>query len=462
MNRYEKYSDSNLLWVKEVPEHWDIRPISHVFEERTERNYNGKNNFILSVLKGRGVIPYTDKGNIGNKASENINSYKVVYPNDLVLNSMNMMIGSLGKSNHSGVLSQVYYVLKLMNVAEYNINYLSYLFQNRNLYESFRILGKGILDHRLRVPIQSLKYVKIPIPPINEQEQIANYLDWKINEIDRLIQVEKEKIKELKRLTLNIIAEFVLKGINTLNYKKSNIKWIDNIPSHWNEISIRGCVNIIRGNSSFTKDDLKNQGEYVGLQYGKVYKTEIIDSKFNFYVSDKFYKTSQVVTRNDIIIVSTSETVEDLGHTSFYDRDDIGLIGGEQILLKPLNNINSKFLFYLSKIFRTQLQLCATGIKVYRFKISDLKQLYIPLPPIEEQENIVSNIESKLKQLDERVKNNYNLIKELELLKQSLISEVVTGKIDVRNVVIPEYEKVTLLDDETKEFDEMEVVEDGD
>ena len=462
MNRYEKYSDSNLLWVKEVPEHWDIRPISHVFEERTERNYNGKNNFILSVLKGRGVIPYTDKGNIGNKASENINSYKVVYPNDLVLNSMNMMIGSLGKSNHSGVLSQVYYVLKLMNVAEYNINYLSYLFQNRNLYESFRILGKGILDHRLRVPIQSLKYVKIPIPPINEQEQIANYLDWKINEIDRLIQVEKEKIKELKRLTLNIIAEFVLKGINTLNYKKSNIKWIDNIPSHWNEISIRGCVNIIRGNSSFTKDDLKNQGEYVGLQYGKVYKTEIIDSKFNFYVSDKFYKTSQVVTRNDIIIVSTSETVEDLGHTSFYDRDYIGLIGGEQILLKPLNNINSKFLFYLSKIFRTQLQLCATGIKVYRFKISDLKQLYIPLPPIEEQENIVSNIESKLKQLDERVKNNYNLIKELELLNQSLISEVVTGKIDVRNVVIPEYEKVTLLDDETKEFDEMEVVEDGD
>ena len=74
----------------------------------------------------------------------------------------------------------------------------------------------------------------------------------------------------------------------------------------------------------------------------------------------------------------------------------------------------------------------------------------------------VSNIESKLKQLDERVKNNYNLIKELELLKQSLISEVVTGKIDVRNIVIPEYEKVTVLDDETEEFDGMEDIEDGD
>ena len=207
---------------------------------------------------------------------------------------------------------------------------------------------------------------------------------------------------------------------------------------------------------------MKNQGKYVGLQYGKVYKTEIIDSEFNFYVSDKFYKSSQVVTRNDIIIVSTSETVEDLGHSSFYNRDDIGLIGGEQILLKPLSNINSKYLFYLSKIFRAQLQLCATGIKVYRFKINDLKQVYIPLPPIKEQEKIVSNIEYKLKQLDERVKKNYDLIKELGLLKQSLISEVVTGKIDVRNIVIPEYEKVTLLDDEIEELDEVEGADDGD
>lgn len=462
MNRYEEYKKVNLPWLKEIPTHWEIIPISHVFEERRERNNNGNNQFILSVMKNIGVIPYTDKGNVGNKASENIENYKVVYPNDLVLNSMNMMIGSLGKSNYKGVLSQVYYVLKLMNSTKYNIDYLNYLFKNKVFHESFRVLGKGILDHRLRVPIQLLKYEKILIPAINEQEQIANYLDWKINEIDRLIQIEKEKIKELKTLMFNVIAEFVLRGIDTQNYKKSKIKWIDDIPNHWNEVSIRGCVNIIRGNSSFTKDDLKNKGKYVGLQYGKVYKTEIIDSEFHFYVSDKFYKISQVANRNDIIIVSTSETVEDLGHTSFYNRDDIGLIGGEQILLKPLNNINSKYLFYLSKIFRTQLQLCATGIKVYRFKISDLKQIYIPLPPIKEQEKIVSNIEYKLKLLDERVKNNYDLIKELELLKQSLISEVVTGKIDVRNIVIPEYEKVTVLDDEIEEFDEMEDIEDGD
>lgn len=453
MNRYENYKGTGLTWIMEIPENWTLSKINAIFDERREK-VSDREYEALSVTKN-GVFKQLD--NVA-KTNDGDNRKKVII-NDFVINSRSDRKGSSGLSEFEGSVSLINTVLKIKKNYP---RYIHYFLKSVPFQEEFYRNGKGIVADLWSTNFQSMKTIVLPIPPIKEQEQIANYLDWKINEIDRLIQIEKEKIKELKSLTFNVIAEFALRGIDTKNYKKSNIKWIDNIPSHWNEISIRGCVNIIRGNSSFAKDDLKNQGKYVGLQYGKVYKTEIIDSEFNFYVSDKFYKSSQVVTRNDIIIVSTSETVEDLGHTSFYDRYDIGLIGGEQILLKPLNTINSKYLFYLSKIFRTQLQLCATGIKVYRFKISDLKQIYIPLPPIKEQEKIVSNVEYKLKKLDERVKNNYDLIKELELLKQSLISEVVTGKIDVRNVAIPEYEKVTLLDDEIEEFDETEGIEDGD
>ncbi len=453
MNRYDNYKDSGLTWIQEIPVEWELSKVNAVFDERREK-VSDQEFEALSVTKN-GI--FKQLANVA-KTNDGDNRKKVLR-NDFVINSRSDRKGSSGLSEFDGSVSLINTVLKIKKNYP---RYIHYLLKSVPFQEEFYRNGKGIVADLWSTNFQSMKTIVLPIPPIKEQEQIANYLDWKINEIDRLIQIEKEKIKELKRLTFNVIAEFTLRGIDTKNYKKSNIKWIDNIPSHWNEISIRGCVNIIRGNSSFAKDDLKNQGKYVGLQYGKVYKTEIIDSEFNFYVSDKFYKSSQVVTRNDIIIVSTSETVEDLGHTSFYDRYDIGLIGGEQILLKPLNTINSKYLFYLSKIFRTQLQLCATGIKVYRFKISDLKQIYIPLPPIKEQEKIVSNIEYKLKQLDERVKTNYDLIKELELLKQSLISEVVTGKIDVRNIAIPEYEKVTLLDDEAEEFDEVEGIGDGD
>ncbi|MQQ29224.1 restriction endonuclease subunit S [Streptococcus mitis] len=423
MNRYERYKKVDLPWLEEVPEHWEVSPISHVFEERKEKNQKGDIQFILSVIKNRGVIPYTEKGSVGNKASENIENYKIVYPNDMVLNSMNMMIGSLGKSKYKGVLSQVYYVLCLINESEHNIDYLNYLFQVKPFYESFRVLGKGILDHRLRVPMQMLKYEKVILPPLIEQKQIATYLDWKINEIDRLIAVEKEKIEKLNRLFEKIIS-----------FNSSNMK----------EESIRKYVDIVRGNSTFTKDDLLSKGTYVALQYGKVYKVDTIDNNYNFYVNDEFCKSSQIVDRNDIIAVYTSETIEDLGHFAFYDRDEKGLIGGEQLLIKPKEGIDPKYLFYCLKKDALLLKKASTGIKVYRFKSNDLKSIKIPVVSLNEQKKIVERIEKKLSIVKRNINICNSIIGELNSFKYSLISEVVTGKIDVRNVVIPSYEKVDI------------------
>lgn len=423
MNKYERYKKVDLPWLEEVPEHWEVSPISHVFEERKEKNQKGDIQFILSVIKNRGVIPYTEKGSVGNKASENIENYKIVYPNDMVLNSMNMMIGSLGKSKYKGVLSQVYYVLCLINESEHNIDYLNYLFQVKTFYESFRVLGKGILDHRLRVPMQMLKYEKVILPPLIEQKQIATYLDWKINEIDRLIAVEKEKIEKLNRLFEKIIS-----------FNSSNMK----------EESIRKYVDIVRGNSTFTKDDLLSKGTYVALQYGKVYKVDTIDNNYNFYVNDEFCKSSQIVDRNDIIAVYTSETIEDLGHFAFYDRDEKGLIGGEQLLIKPKEGIDPKYLFYCLKKDALLLKKASTGIKVYRFKSNDLKSIKIPVVSLNEQKKIVERIEKKLSIVKRNINICNSIIGELNSFKYSLISEVVTGKIDVRNVVIPSYEKVDI------------------
>lgn len=423
MNKYERYKKVDLPWLEEVPEHWEVSPISHVFEERKEKNQKGDIKFILSVIKNRGVIPYTEKGSVGNKASENIENYKIVYPNDMVLNSMNMMIGSLGKSKYKGVLSQVYYVLRLINESEHNIDYLNYLFQVKPFYESFRVLGKGILDHRLRVPMQMLKYEKVILPPLIEQKQIATYLNWKINEIDRLIAVEKEKIEKLNRLFEKIIS-----------FNSSNMK----------EESIRKYVDIVRGNSTFTKDDLLSKGTYVALQYGKVYKVDTIDNNYNFYVNDEFYKSSQIVDRNDIIAVYTSETIEDLGHFAFYDRDEKGLIGGEQLLIKPKEGIDPKYLFYCLKKDALLLKKASTGIKVYRFKSNDLKSIKIPVVSLNEQKKIVERIEKKLSKVKRNIDICNSIIGELNSFKYSLISEVVIGKIDVRNVVIPSYEKVDI------------------
>ena len=449
MNRYDKYRECELIWIKEIPEHWKRIPISHVFEERKERN-NRNNQFILSVMKNRGVIPYTDKGNVGNKVSENIENYKVVYPNDLVLNSMNMMIGSLGKSNYKGVLSQVYYVLKLMNSTKYSIDYLSYLFKNKVFHESFRVLGKGILDHRLRVPMQLLKYEKILIPPINEQEQIANYLDWKISEIDRLIQIEKKQIKELELFK----QKYIDLQIESIDCEMQPLKSIFDFG--------KGL--------GITKENLGETG-FKCISYGEIHNDFIFSFSSNNPKLKGLEKIGGIVITNfaqlkkgDFVFADTSEDLKGCGNFTFLEDNFQKVYAGyHTVVAKPIIKFRSKYLAYYfqSNKWRNQIRESVKGIKVYSITQQILKSSKVQIPDEEVQKSITDKLDKFIGNINSLKDTLENSIKELINLKQSLISEVVTGKIDVRNIVIPEYEKVTLLDDETEEFDEMEGIEDG-
>ena len=125
------------------------------------------------------------------------------------------------------------------------------------------------------------------------------------------------------------------------SYKESGIEYIGNIPRHWTNYRIDWISTIVRGNTGFKKDELLDNGDYVALQYGKTYKVDEVNNRFNFFVNSEFYKKSQIVKSGDTILVSTSETIEDLGHSCFYNRLDLGLLGGEQLLFKP----NSQLLF---------------------------------------------------------------------------------------------------------------------
>ncbi|WP_051605797.1 restriction endonuclease subunit S [Polaribacter sp. Hel_I_88] len=184
-------------------------------------------------------------------------------------------------------------------------------------------------------------------------------------------------------------------------YKDSGIEWLSEIPTHWKVKRLSNICDFVRGNSGFGKNDLLTEGKYVALQYGKTYNVQEVNEQFKFYVNDNFYKNSQIVNYGDVIFVSTSETIEDLGHSVFYNRNDIGLIGGEQIVLKPNRNIlDSKYLFYSSKVFGKELKKFATGIKVFRFDTYDLKTIYNPLPPKQEQIAIATYLDEACKRLD--------------------------------------------------------------
>jgi type I restriction enzyme S subunit len=215
------------------------------------------------------------------------------------------------------------------------------------------------------------------------------------------------------------------------SYKDSGIEWLGKVPEHWKYYRIDRTASLVRGNTGLLKDELLDKGEYVALQYGKTYKVDEVDNKFDFFVNSEYYKKGQIVNFGDTVLISTSETIEDLGHSCFYNRRDLGLLGGEQILLKPIKKIISeKYLYYYSKFFKYELQKYATGLKVFRFNIDDLKEISIVIPSKEEQIIIAQYLDAKTHAIDKKINLLEKKIRYYKELRKSIINETVTKGLD--------------------------------
>ena len=179
-----------------------------------------------------GVIPYEEKGEQGNKSKENIDECKLAYPDTIVANSMNILIGSVGKCNYFGCVSPVYYVFKPKNGE--NIDFLNYIFQLTQFQKELRKYANGILEIRLRVSSNDIFKRQIAFPSEKEQQRIVTFLDEKTAKIDKLIEIENKQIEKLKEYKQAVITEAVTKGLDkSAPMKDSGVEWIGEIPEDW-------------------------------------------------------------------------------------------------------------------------------------------------------------------------------------------------------------------------------------
>ncbi|MCG8859977.1 restriction endonuclease subunit S [Tenacibaculum finnmarkense] len=425
-------------WLGNLPKHWKIDRIKDVCEKITgggtpkssisEYWEDGEITWIsptdFGKQKGNKYITTSEKKitELGVKKSS-----ATFLPEGTVIMSSRASIGEpkiAGKiiTTNQGFISYITNH-KLLN------NYLFYCIECQ-LGDYFLDIATGTTFMEISRRMASIEYIPLPSP--REQKAIAEYLDKATTKIDHIIAIKKEQLVKMEENTQSLISEFVT-GKKTLEdcniYKSSNIEWLGEMPKHWEIKRLFNICDFVRGNSAFKKNELLNKGKYVALQYGKTYKVEEVNEQFQFYVNDNFYKSSQIVNYGDVIFVSTSETMEDLGHSVFYSRNDIGLIGGEQILLKPNKNIlDGKYLFYTTKVFGKELNKFATGLKVFRFDVYDLKTIYIPIPSVKEQKAIAQHLDKSIAKI-KKVENI--ILSQIETLKdyrKSLIHECVTGK----------------------------------
>ena len=417
--KYPSYKDSGVEWLGEIPSEWEKIPARAIVSNLMKKNTDNKDDRYLSLMANIGVIRYEDKGDVGNKKPDDLSKCKIVNKGNLIINSMNYSIGSFGMSQYDGICSPVYVVLDINKIV-IDSKYALRIFENSGYQKFISSFGNGILAHRAAIGWDEIKGSYMPLPSIHEQQQIANFLDKATAKIDTLIEKQTKQIELLKEKRQAVISHAVTKGLDINN-------------SHWKNYRLDWINTIIRGNTGFKKDELLENGEYVALQYGKTYKVDEVNETFNFYVNNEFYKFNQIVNYGDTILISTSETIEDLGHSCFYNRKDLGLIGGEQILLKPnIKFVHEKYLYYSSKIFSTKLKKYATGLKVFRFSIDDLKELFISIPGLEEQQQIANYLDEKTSKIDTLIEKSNKSIELLKEKRTALISAAVTGKIDVR------------------------------
>lgn len=443
-----KMKNSEIDWLNFIPENWKIKRVKQILAERNEKNNPIKSTNLLSLSIERGVFPYSEKTGGGNKAKEKFEDYKLTYENDIVLNSMNIVVGSVGLSKYYGCVSPVYYTLYSRN-ENYNINYYNNIFQSEAFQKSLWGLGNGIVvkesDNgklntiRMRIPMEKLNNVLMPVPPRDEQRKIAEFLDGKVKEINNIIEKTKETIEDYKKYKQSIITEIVTKGLEkNTKMKETGVDWIKTIPKNWKISPLKNIVEFGKG-LPITKADLVSKGNAV-ISYGQIHskknKCICIDNDLIRYVSDRFLDDKYSIykaLKNDFIFADTSEDLEGTGNCVYIDREDV-FAGYHTIKVHPISNKNYQYLAYLfmTDCWRSQLRARVSGIKLFSITQKILKETTVIIPTDIEMKDIVKKLNEKCANIENIIESKQKMIEELKKYKNSLIYEYVTGKKEVK------------------------------
>lgn len=422
--------DSGIPWIGKIPKNWNLMKIKYTLKERIEKNSPVKTTNILSLTAKQGVIPYGEKEGGGNKPKEDVSEYHLAYPGDIVMNSMNVLSGSVGLSKYFGCVSPVYYMLRPQSQNE-DVRFYNYIFQTEVFQKSLFGLGNGILIKessngkfntiRMRIPMEKFRKLYLPVASIEEQQRIANYLDAKCAKIDSIKKNVEAEIEALKQYKKSVITEAVTKGLNkNVKMKDSGIPWIGKIPKEWEII----------------------KGKYILI-----------------YLQRPILSTDKVITcfrdgevtlrsnrREDGFTISEKEIGYqgiDVGDLVVHGMDgfagSIGISDSRGKASPVLNVLNSsqdkKFLMYYlrSMAYNNVFLALSTGIRVRSCDLNWNKLANLPyvIPPIDEQHRIADYLDAKCARIDSIIQNKQELLANLDTYKKSLIYEYVTGKKEV-------------------------------
>lgn len=433
MKTYTSYSTCQQLWGEAFPSHWEILPMYAVAREKSICNCVDLP--LLSVYLDVGVIPFSEKAERRtNATSKDLSKYQRVDPGDFVLNNQQAWRGSVGVSFHTGIVSPAYIITTLNS--KLDSKYANYLLRSRVMVDQYLINSKSVGSIQRNIYWPSLKRTRIIIPPMNEQTQIVRFLDWKLSMINRLINTKRKEIKAVDAMRRSMVSSAVTRGLNPkAPMKFSGVKWLGDIPEHWETAPL---VSMAKEKSICDCTDLQLLSVY--LDEGVIPFAQKNEKRTN--ATSKDLSKYQRVDPGDFVLNNQQAWRGSVG-VSF----DTGIVSPAYIVLQMDATFNREYANYLlrSRGMVDQYLVISRGVGSIQRNIywSSLKRVIVPIPPKEEQERIVAYLKEAVKKMQDAILYLTKETETLEEYKTKLIADVVTGKIDVRDIEIPEYELVT-------------------
>ena len=455
MKRYETYRAVQPLWNMEFPTNWEVFPLCSMAKEKSICNCTELE--LLSVYLDAGVVPFskrTEKRT--NATSKDLSKYQRVDPSDFVLNNQQAWRGSVGVSKYTGITSPAYIILSMND--QLTSEFAHYLFRSAIMVDQYRIRSKGVGSIQRNLYWQELKRVRVLVPPKEEQDQIVRYLDWQISRINHLIHGYQKQIKLLKERRQTIIDRATTQGINeNTAYKNSGVNWIDNIPEHWNMVYAKKLF-AQRKDKAFPNDIQLTSSQ----KYGIISQEE--------FMKIEGRRLTVVMTGEDILKhVGIGDFV--ISMRSFQGGLEYSYVEGKissayVMLIPNKEKVYDEYFKWLlkSKPYIKALQGTSDLVRDGQaLRYANFAKVYLPEIPLDEQKEIAEYIATEVAKIDNALPT---FQKEIELLREyrtRLISDVVTGQIDVRDVVIPEYtpEEDTEIDTDDAGEDMEEVAQDA-
>lgn len=415
--------DSGIEWIGEIPADWELSKIGAVYEERNEK-VSDVDFQPLSVTK-QGVVPQLETAAKTNDGENR----KLIRKNDFVINSRSDRRGSCGISEYDGSCSLINTVLKpRRNMCN---AYYSFVFRSERFADEFYRWGNGIVDDLWSTKWSNMKRIYIPAPSLQEQHRIADYLDRKCSQIDAIIARQHEVIEKLKAYKLSVITEAVTKGLNPdVPMKDSGVEWIGEIPEHWKMVRLKFLLSHIIDCPHETPI-YSADGDYLVIRTADQDLGKLRTDEDMYRLDEGEYQNRirrMPLEKDDIVYGREGER---WGLACLVPESNKYCLGQRMLQFRCKRELflprfamwalNSKFVYL-------QGAVDTIGSTSPHVNISTVRNFLIPVPDIDEQQEIAEHIDKKMLQLDKEVEHRELLICKLNEYKKSLIYEVVTGK----------------------------------